>query len=388
MLYLDYCATTPTRPEVIRSVTEVMTAHFGNPSSLHRLGLEAEKLVAKARALAAGTLGCKPQELIFTGSGSESNNLAIKGTALRFRNRGRHVITSAVEHASVYESVKQLADLGFETTILPVDGTGQVRLADVEAALRDDTILVSLMYVNNEMGRIQPVAEVGRLLADRPRTLFHIDAIQAYGKLDCDVRFLGADLLSVSAHKFGGPKGTGLLYRREGVELLPLVSGGGQEHGLRSGTENVPLLVGMAKACRLAAEEREAGTLRLRALQRRLLDRLAALTGVKLTTRPDRLEDYAPQLVHFTVPGLRPEVVVHGLEEREIYISTRSACSSDATDPSRVLLAMGLPRDEAAAGLRVSYTPALTESEIDRFADELGQALARLQPNGRRKGDD
>jgi len=378
MLYLDYCATTPTRPEVIRSITEVMAAHFGNPSSLHRLGLEAEQLVAKARRLAADTLSCKPQEILFTGSGSESNNLAIKGAALRYRGRGKHVVTSAVEHASVYESFRQLADMGFELTVLPVDETGRVRLADVKAALREDTILVSLMYVNNEMGRIQPVAEVGKLLADRPRTLFHIDAIQAYGKLDCSVPRLGADLVSVSAHKFGGPKGAGILYRREGVELTPLISGGGQEQGLRSGTENVPLLVGMAKACRLAAEEREAGTLRLRRLQRHLLGRLAELPGVLLTTDPDKLEEYAPQLVHFTVPGIRPEVVVHALEEQEIYISTRSACSSEATEPSRILLAMGMSGERAASGLRVSFSPAHTEAELDRFADELGRVLSRL----------
>ncbi|WP_058302518.1 cysteine desulfurase family protein [Gorillibacterium timonense] len=382
MLYLDYCATTPTRPEVIRTISEVMANHFGNPSSLHRLGLEAEQLVAKARRVVAGTLSCKPQEVIFTGSGSESNNLAIKGAALAYQGRGKHVITSLIEHASVYESYRQLERMGFQVTYLPVDETGQVRPEDVKAALREDTILVSLMYVNNEMGRIQPIAEIGRLLKERPRTLFHVDAIQAFGKLDCTVGHLHVDLLSLSAHKFGGPKGTGVLYRREGVELAPLIAGGGQENGLRSGTENVPLLVGMAKACRLAAEEREATVRQLRTIQRLLLERLAAIPRVSPTTPLQELDGYAPQLVHITVPGIRPEVVVHALEERDIFISTRSACSSGQEEPSRVLLAMGMPRERAVSGLRISYSAAHTEADMERFADELERVLDRIG-NGR-----
>lgn len=383
MLYLDCCATTPVRPEVIRTVSDVMTRHFGNPSSLHRLGLEAEQLVSKARRIVADALSCKPQEVIFTGSGSESNNLAVKGAALHYRGRGNHVITSSVEHASVQESFRQLEELGFEVTYLPVDATGRVRPQDLKEALREDTILVSLMYVNNEMGRIQPVTEVGKLLKEHPRILFHIDAIQGFGKLDCSVEALGADLLSLSAHKFGGPKGVGALYRREGVELTPLIAGGGQEHGSRSGTENVPLIVGMAKACRMAEEEREAGYRRLRHLQQRLLELFAAIPGVIPTCTEGELDGYAPQLIHITVPGIRPEVVVHALEEKEIYISTRSACSSGATEPSQVLLAMGMPRERASAGLRISFSQSHTEADMERFARELALTL-RLLGGGER----
>ncbi|MEO3947424.1 cysteine desulfurase family protein [Gorillibacterium sp. CAU 1737] len=382
MLYLDYCATSPVRPEVIQTVTDVMTRHYGNPSSLHRLGKEAEELVTKARTVVARTLGCKPSEVLFTGSGSEANNLAIKGAALAYRKRGNHLITSVLEHASVYEAYRQLEDLGFDVTYLPVDSTGQVRLADVEAALREDTILVSLMYVNNEMGRVQPVEAIAELLKKRPKTLFHIDAIQAFGKLDCKRVVRNADLLTLSAHKFGGPKGVGALYCREEVALLPLVSGGGQERGLRSGTENVPLLVGMAKACRLAEEEREQVAAKLLTLRKRLTDQLALIPGVHLTTPAEMTaedEGYAPQLVHLTAPGFRPEVVIHALEKRGIFISTRSACSSDQVEPSRVLLAMGFPRERAAAGLRISYSADQSLEDMDRMAQELGAVLSMLE---------
>ncbi|MCL6459113.1 MAG: cysteine desulfurase [Gorillibacterium sp.] len=378
MLYLDNSATTPPYPEVVSTVTDVMSKFFGNPSSIHHLGIEADRLLQRSRRAVAETLSCKPQEIIFTGSGSESNNLAIKGAAYRYRNRGKHLITSEIEHASVDESYKQLKDQGFEITFLPVDETGSINLEDLKHALREDTILVSLMYVNNEVGRIQPVMQVGKLLQAYPRILFHVDAIQAYGKLECSPRLLGADLLSVSAHKIRGPKGTGFLYCREGVELYPLIAGGGQENGFRSGTENVPLLVGMAKAARLATEKREVGTPRLYHLRQQLIEQLQSIEGLSITGSTDP-SDMAPHIVHFVLTGIRSEVMVHALEEVEIYISTRSACASGSISPSRVLLAMGKTQEEASSGLRVSISIDQTAADMDFFVTELQRAIERLR---------
>ncbi|MBC8079758.1 MAG: cysteine desulfurase [Gorillibacterium sp.] len=378
MLYLDNSATTPPYPEVVSTVADVMGKHFGNPSSIHRLGMEAERLLHRSRKVIAETLSCKSQEIIFTASGSESNNLAIKGAVYRYQNRGKHLITSEIEHASVYECYQQLKGQGFEITFLPVDQTGSIRLDDLAHALREDTILVSLMYVNNEVGRIQPIEEAGRMLQDYPRVLFHVDAIQAYGKLDCSAGRLGADLLSVSAHKYRGPKGAGFLYCREGIELVPLIAGGGQEQGIRSGTENVPLLVGMAKASRMATEEIIVATPRLYQLRQLLIKQLQSIEGLTITGSSNPV-DMAPHIVHFVLSGIRSEVMVHALEEAQIYISARSACASGAISPSRVLLAMGKRREEATNGLRVSLSAQQTEAEIQLFIKELCKAVARLR---------
>lgn len=378
MLYLDHSATTPPYPEVAVTVADVMGKYFGNPSSIHRLGVEAEQLLNRSRKAAAAGMFCKPEEIIFTASGSESNNLALKGVAARYSGRGRHIITSSVEHASVHECLVQLEAQGYEVTYLPVDATGSIHLAELEQAIRPDTILVSLMYVNSEVGRIQPVQAVGRLLAAYPRILFHVDAIQAFGKLDCRPEQLGCDLLSVSGHKFRGPRGAAWLYCREGVELMPLVAGGGQERGRRAGTENVPALVGLAKAVRFAGERRVADTARLYSLRRFLTARLAELEGVSLSGTDDP-QEMAPHIVHFTLAGIRSEVMVHALEEADIYISTRSACSSGSIKPSRTLLAMGKSREEASSGLRVSFSADQTEAELEQFAAALEQAIRQIR---------
>jgi cysteine desulfurase len=270
MLYLDYAATTPIYDEVIESVTEVMKQHFGNPSSIHRLGVQAESLVHRSKEVIAGALHVDPvREIIFTSGGTESNNLAIKGFALRNRKKGNHLITTQIEHASVSEVFTQLEEQGFRVTYLPVDHSGVVSLDKLKEAISEDTILVSIMHVNNETGRVQPISEIGKLLADYPRIKFHVDAIQAVGKLPIQPRKMGIDLLSASAHKFGGPKGVGFLYGRLGIQLEPLLAGGGQEHGIRSGTENVPLIVGMAKAFRLTMDSLSANEEQMRRLRSR-----------------------------------------------------------------------------------------------------------------------
>lgn len=374
---MDYCATTPLHEEVIGAISDIMRKHYGNPSSLHRFGVEAEQLVRKAREVIAASLQCKPLEIVFTSGGTESNNLAIKGAAANSRKRGKHIITSAIEHASVYDSCKQLEDEGYRVTYIPVDETGAVRPDDIGRALTEETILVSLMHVNNEVGRIQPVREVGKLLKQVPGVLFHVDAIQSIGKLAVVPYELGADLLSCSAHKLHGPKGAGFLYVREGVQLKPQLTGGGQECGVRSGTENVPLIVGMAKAVRMAVQDQQGNEKKMYALRKRLADGIGGMPQLVLngSFKP---EEMGPQLVHFSFPGMKSEVVVHALEQKGFCISTRSACASGESKPSRVLEAMGFGRERASSGLRVSYSAKVTPEEIDRFVSELKQVVNRL----------
>lgn len=381
MLYLDYCATTPTRPEVIEAITDCMKTYFGNPSSIHRIGLEAERLVVKSREVIAAALKCKPGEIIFTSGGTESNNLAIKGAAAQYKGRGKHLITTEIEHASVYECCKQLENDGFEVTYLPVDRTGAVRAEDVEKAITAETFLVSVMQVNNETGRIQPLEEIGKILSRHPKIIFHVDTVQGLGKLGVEPKRWRADLLSFSAHKFQGPKGAGFLYKREGLQLTPLLPGGGQEFGIRSGTENVPLLVGMAKAVRMAVEKQPESTAYMYGLRKRLVSQLQEIDGL-LLNGSELAEQMAPHVISLSVPGIKPEVVVHTLEQHGIYISTRSACSSGEDKPSRVLQAMGYPHDRASSGLRISFSAGETAEQLDSFAETFRSVLGSLVRQG------
>lgn len=378
MLYLDYCATTPIHDKVLVIITHVMKTYYGNPSSLHRIGMEAEQIVKQARKDIASALRCKPNEIVFTSGGTESNNLAIKGVAHARVNRGKHIITSQIEHASVYECFGQLAKLGFRVTYLPVDHSGCIQLEDLQNAIEEDTILVSLMHVNNEMGRIQPIEAIGKWLKQYPKIVFHVDAIQSVGKLPIFPQELGADLLSVSAHKFGGPKGAGFLYRRTGVELRPELAGGGQEFGIRAGTENVPLIAGMAKALQLATKQQDQDRAKLYEIRAKLLARMGKINEISLSGS-NKEEDMGPHIVHFCYPGMRAEIVIHALEQHGICISTRSACASGEIRPSRVLLAMGFNQEWAQSGLRVSYSVDQSFEEIDFFVDCLQQVIQELQ---------
>ncbi|WP_245954837.1 cysteine desulfurase family protein [Paenibacillus flagellatus] len=378
MLYFDHCATTPPYEEVVDAVREVMDRHFGNPSSIHRIGIDAERLLAKAREQVARLLGAHPDEIVFTSGGTESNNLAVIGTALQHGGRGKHIVTTAIEHASVSECCVYLERLGYEVTYVTPDGTGRVTAEDVLGAVRDDTILVSVMHVNNEIGTIQPVREIGAALRDKPRVLFHVDAVQSVGKIPVQPAEWGIDLLSASAHKIRGPKGNGFLYRRKGVTLQPILIGGGQEGGDRSGTENVPGIVGLAKAFRMTMERREAAFARLMELRRQLLDRLQSIPDLVYNGSATET-DMAPHIVHVSAPGFKSEVVVHALEEHGIYISTKSACSSGEDRPSRVLLACGADRARASSGLRISMSADHTAAEIDRLADALQQTVEQLR---------
>lgn len=383
MLYFDHCASTPPYDEVIQTLAEVMKAHYANPSSIHRAGTDADKLIERARALLAGSFKTKPEEWLFTSGGTESNNLAVKGAARANRSRGNHIITTSIEHASVYDACKQLEGEGFRVTYLPVTETGHVEPEALRSALTDETILVSVMHVNNEVGSIQPIAEIGKLLQERPKTLFHVDAVQSIGKLPVHIREWGIDLLSGSAHKLRGPKGTGFLYVREDVRLEQLQSGGSQEHGNRAGTQNVPGIVASAKAFRMTMEAAEKRSSAMYALRARLLGHLSGIPELKLNGAAPEAEaafPMAPHIVHVSYPGMKPEVMVHMLEEEGMIVSTKSACSSKDDKPSRVLLAMGMERKAAAAGIRISFGDEHTEADIDKLASSLQSVVKRLKP--------
>lgn len=327
MIYFDNGATTAPYREVVEVQAKVMETYFGNPSSLHTVGSEAGKVLDQSREVAAGQLGVKASEIVFTSGGTESNNAAIKGTAYAYRNRGNHLITTGVEHASVYQVCRQLEARGFDVTYVPVGSDGRVSLEEIERSLRDDTILVSVMHVNNELGAVQPVKEIGSVLKRFPKIVFHVDAVQSFGKVPFDIRGWGIDLLSLSGHKFHGPRGAGVLYVREGLQIEPLLAGGGQEHGLRSGTQHLPGIVALTKAMRMTKENEKDHISHLLKLKRRLVEGIQSEAYAVINSPLDE-ERSAPHIVNVSFPGIKAEVLLHALEEKDIFVSTRSACSS------------------------------------------------------------
>lgn len=376
MIYFDHCASTPPYEEVISTLAEVMRKHYANPSSLHGEGAGAAKLIERSRTLIASQLGTANGRWLFTSGGTEANNLALKGAAKQYRNRGNHIIASSIEHASVHDTLKQLEREGFHITFLPVNATGHVAVEDVKSALTKDTILVTIMHVNNEIGTVQPIREIGELLKPYPQILFHVDAVQSIGKVPIHPERWGIDLVSGSAHKLRGPKGVGWLYVRDGVQLYPLASGGSQESGFRSGTENVPAIVASAKALRMSMESMEERELRMRALGEKLRAFIRTRPELKLNGG----EPLAPHIVHFSYPGMKPEVVIHMLEQHGIIASTRSACSSKDNKPSRVLLALGADPAHASGGVRISFGDEHNDTHIDQLITALTSVIAKLKP--------
>jgi len=382
--YYDHCASTPMLPMVIETMSELMKLHYANAAALHQAGTDAMRLVERARASIADRMGAEPAEVVFTSGGTESNNLAIKGSVNKATRLNKHVITSAVEHASVYETVRQLETFGIQTTILPVDANGQVDPVELANAIRKETVLVSIMHVNNETGVIQPIRKLGAVIADFPHVRFHVDGVQAIGKVPFSWKDWGVHLYSGSAHKFGGPKGMGFLLVKEGLGLAPLLSGGEQELGFRSGTHNVPGIVAMSQALRLAIENREARCERMYALRSRLLgivDRIPELfiNGIPSETAHDD-SHAAPHIVNLSYPGMRPEVIIHMLEKHGILVSTQSACSSKSLQPSRILLAMGYDAERASGSLRISFGDEHTEGDIDILGERLMKVVDELKP--------
>lgn len=366
-IYLDNSATTPVFPQVAEVMGRVLREDYGNPSSLHRRGLQAERLVRQAREEVAGLLGVQPETIIFTSGGTEANNLAIKGLAYRQRRRGRHCVTTAVEHASVLNTFKILEEEGFEVTYLPVDAGGRVSPEAVAAALRTDTILVSVMHVNNEIGSIQPLEEIGQVLAPRRgEVIFHADAVQSFGKLPLPPARWGIDMITLSAHKIHGPKGVGALYVRQGLHPTPLFGGGDQEGGLRPGTENVPGIAGFGEACRQVAGEFPGTGKRWEELQDAFLAGLAGRVAYEMNGPAPG--EGVPYILNLSFPGLKGEVLVHMLEEKGVYVSTGSACHSRRPEPSHVLLALGLPRSRWESALRVSFSFTTSREEAGEAA--------------------
>ncbi len=381
MKYFDYAATTPPYPEVIQSMAEIMQKHFGNPSSLHQYGEEADRLVRHAKEVTAQILGVKPSEIIWTSGATESNNFALKGAAMRGGRTQGHIITTRIEHPSVYECCRQLEQIGFDVSYIDPASDGIVRVEDIQNALRPDTIIVSIMHVNNETGAVQPIQQLADLLKKvQPRTLIHVDGVQGFGKLPVHIAQWNIDLYSLSAHKLRGPKGTGLLYVKQGTELFPLLAGGGQENGYRSGTENVAGIVGMTKALRLASTEQSTLSERLLAWSEQLKIAIQSIEELVLTNPSVS----APHIVHFSYPGMKSEVILHSLEQQGCIVSTQSACSSRKAEPSRVLLAMGVEREHAASGIRISLGDQHTKQDIEHLITALRQTVTQLRPLERR----
>jgi cysteine desulfurase len=377
-IYLDHAATTAVRPEVVEAMLPYLAERPGNPSSIYALGRDARRAVDDAREEIAALLGARPQEILFTGGGTEADNAAIKGVAFSARQRGggTHIITTQIEHHAVLHTCEWLEQFGFETTYLPVDRHGLVDPAAVEAAISDRTALISVMYANNEVGTIEPIADISRIARGR-KIPFHTDAVQAGGQLDLHVQRLGIDLLSLSAHKFYGPKGVGLLYVRSGARWQPQQQGGAQERNRRAGTENTAGIVGMATALRLAYAELDRANAHLSGMRDRLIAGvLEGIRGAELTGHPTRR---LPNNASFVFEHVEGESILLSLDVKEIYASSGSACTSGALEPSHVITALGYAPEVARGSLRLTLGRDNTDAEIDRVLTVLPEAIAALR---------
>lgn len=375
MIYLDNSATTKPYKQVLDSFIKVSEDFYGNPSSLHKIGGQAEKLLQQARSQVARLLRVKETEILFTSGGTESNNLAIKGIAMAHRERGRHIITTSIEHASVQNAMVQLESLGYEITYVKPDSTGFVSADSIQKELREDTILVSVMHVNNEVGTIQPIEEIGIVLKKYPKAFFHVDFVQGIGKVPLDLYHSGVHLATISGHKFHGLKGTGALFMKEGVRLSPLLSGGNQEWKQRSGTENVAGMVAMAKALRMTLELRAEKLDQMKSAMEILRNGISHIKEITIHT-PE--EKSAPHILNFSISGLKAETFVHALEEKDIYVSTTSACSSKKKAASKTLLEMGVPVAEAESAIRISLTYSNTAEEAEIAAKAIAGTVKHL----------
>ena len=373
---MDHSATTPVAPEVLEAMLPYFSERFGNASSLHSFGLEAKEALEESREKVAALLGAKPEEIIFTSGGTESDNLALKGIAYRNHEKGKHIITTSIEHPAVLETCRKLQKEGFDVTYLPVTGEGLVDPAVLESAIRPDTLLISVMHANNEVGTIQPLQEIGRLAAEID-IYFHTDAVQSVGKIPTDVDDLGVDLLSLSAHKLYGPKGIGALYVRRGTRLESIIQGGGHERALRSGTENIAGIVGLARAADLAQETMAAERERLTGLRNRLSSMV--LEKVKDAWINGSMTSRLPGNLNFSFKFVEGESLLLFLDSKGIAVSTGSACSSHKLEPSHVLLSLGLKPEECHGSLRITMGRSNTEEEVDFVAECITEAVERFR---------
>ncbi|MDQ2886285.1 MAG: cysteine desulfurase NifS [Chloroflexota bacterium] len=377
-IYLDHAATTALDPRVLDAMLPYLTSEYGNASSIYTLGRHAMQAIDRSREQVAELIHSRPTEIAFVGCGSESDNLAIKGMAYAAQKKGNHLITSSIEHHAVLHTCQYLERAGFKTTYLPVDEYGSIDPDDVARAITDQTVLVSIMYANNEVGTIEPIAEIGRICRAR-KVPFHVDAVQAGGALPIDVVALNVDLLSLSAHKFYGPKGMGILYVRQGMRILPQLQGGSQERGRRAGTENVAGIVGTATALKLAQEEMPQVTLRIKALRDRLIEGILTIPRSRLTGHP---EQRLPNNASFCFEGVEGESILLSLDLHSIAASTGSACTSGSVDPSHVLIAMGIPSEWSHGSLRLTLGKANTEADVEAVLTTLPGIVEKVRSLG------
>ena len=376
--YFDNSATTRCYPEVAEIVVKTMTEDFGNPSAMHLKGVEAEKYVREAAQILAKILKVNEKEIIFTSGGTESNNLALFGGADANKRSGNHIITTSVEHAAVGQPAERLEQMGYEVTIVPVDHRGVVQLEALEKALRPDTILVSTMYVNNEVGAVMPVEEIAKLVHEKsPTALYHVDAIQAFGKYRIYPKKAGIDMLSVSSHKIHGPKGVGFLYINEKARIQPQILGGGQQAGMRSGTDNVPGIAGLGVAAKMVYTDFDKKIEHMYQLKERLAEGFLKLPDVRLNGM--EIREGAPQILSASFLGVRSEVLLHTLEEKGIYVSAGSACSSHKRKAAGTLSAMGMEAAQRESTLRFSFSEENTFEEVDYALEVIGQVLPMLR---------
>ena len=376
--YLDNSATTRCSKRAADLMVKLLTEDFGNPSSMHMKGVEAENYIKEAKQKIAKTLKIDEKEIVFTSGGTESNNMALIGAALANKRAGNHIITTSIEHASVSATMAYLEELGFKVTYLKVDADGIISLGELQEAVTDETILVSLMMVNNEIGAVEPIEEAAKVIkAKNPKTLVHVDAIQAYGKYRIYPKKIGVDLLSVSGHKIHAPKGTGFLFIRDKVKVKPLIYGGGQQKGMRSGTENVPGVAALAEAAVEVYEDFETKIEHLYTLKKRFIEGLQGMDGVTVNGKTDR--DSAPHIVSVSIEGVRSEVMLHTLEDRGIYVSAGSACASNKPAVSSTLTAIGLKKNLLDSTIRFSFCGDTTEEEIDYALTVMREVIPMLQ---------
>ncbi|MGI6140278.1 MAG: cysteine desulfurase family protein [Caldicoprobacterales bacterium] len=382
-IYLDNAATTPVVPPVVEAITDCLKNDYGNPSSMHRLGIRAEKRVKEAKNRVSNLLKAAPEEIVFTSGGTEANNLAILGTAYNRRRIGKHCITTAIEHPSVLQAFRHLENQGYEISYLPVDRNGVISPDDVQKNLREDTVLVSIMHVNNETGSVQPISKVGAILNGQVnKPIFHVDAIQSAGKLPIFPSSWGIDLLSVSGHKIHAPKGIGALYIRKGVRLQPILFGGNQQDGLRSGTENLPGIVGIGVAAKWIGQLLDEKSDYLAGLKKKLIEDIRRfIPGIVIN---GSTENSAPHILNIGFPGLRGEILLHALEEEGVYVSSGSACSSRDKRFSHVLKAMGVDELVLEGSIRLSTSYLTTMEEIEAFTPRLVRTVKRIERFTRR----
>lgn len=377
-IYLDNSATTKCFDEVAQVVARMMTEEYGNPSSMHLKGIKAEQYVKQATEVIAKTLKVSEKEIFYTSGGTESDNMAIIGTAMANYRAGKHIVTTPMEHPAVGQCMKYLEKEGFEITYLKPDSSGCISLNDLENSIRKDTILVSVMAVNNEIGTIQPIEKAGEIIKRKnPNTLFHVDAVQGYGKMEIYPRKWKIDMLSVSGHKIHGPKGVGFLYINDKVKIKPIILGGGQQKNMRSGTENVPGIVGLAKAAELVYANMECDINKMYCLRDYFISQVSKMEGVTVNGAEGRKG--APHVVSVSVEGVRAEVLLHALEDKEIYISAGSACSSHKPLPSATLQAIGLPKELLGSTVRFSFSVFTTKEEIDQAVKVLKETIPMLR---------